>query len=54
MNILLIAPATGPWRHIGRRKSFNGKTFRFSHKRNIARGMIAAPNSFALLMKAKP
>jgi len=30
MNILLIAPATGPWRHIGRRKSFNGKTFRFS------------------------
>jgi len=30
MNILLIAPATGHWRRIGRRRTFNGKTFRFS------------------------
>ena len=30
MRILLIAPAAGEWRLIGRRKTFNGKTFRFS------------------------
>lgn len=30
MKILLIAPATGKWRHVGRRRVFNGKTFRFS------------------------
>jgi len=30
MNILLIAPASGYWHHVGRRKYFNGKTFRFS------------------------
>ncbi len=30
MNILLIAPAAGNWRQIGRRRLFNGKTFRFS------------------------
>ena len=30
MNILLIAPASGPWREIGKQKLFNGKTFRFS------------------------
>ena len=30
MNILLIAPATGKWKSIGRHKLFNGKTFRFS------------------------
>ena len=30
MNILLIAPASGPWRGISRQRTFNGKTFRFS------------------------
>jgi radical SAM superfamily enzyme YgiQ (UPF0313 family) len=30
MRILLIAPASGPWRGLGRKKFFNGKTFRFS------------------------
>ncbi len=30
MKILLIAPASGKWRHVGRRRWFNGKTFRFS------------------------
>ncbi|HNV22024.1 MAG TPA: radical SAM protein [Candidatus Hydrogenedentes bacterium] len=30
MKILLIAPASGYWRRIGRRRFFNGKTFRFS------------------------
>ncbi|MBI5095425.1 MAG: B12-binding domain-containing radical SAM protein [Candidatus Hydrogenedentes bacterium] len=30
MNILLIAPAEGKWKRIGQRKTFNGKTFRFS------------------------
>jgi radical SAM superfamily enzyme YgiQ (UPF0313 family) len=30
MNILLIAPASERWRHVGKRKYFNGKTFRFS------------------------
>ncbi len=30
MKILLIAPASGGWRHVGRRGYFNGKTFRFS------------------------
>ena len=30
MKILLIAPASGKWRHIGRQQLFNGKTFRFS------------------------
>ncbi len=30
MNILLIAPASGSWRHAGQRKYFSGKTFRFS------------------------
>ncbi len=30
MRVLLIAPASGPWRHVGRSGLFNGKTFRFS------------------------
>jgi radical SAM superfamily enzyme YgiQ (UPF0313 family) len=30
INILLIAPARGNWRHVGRHRLFNGKTFRFS------------------------
>jgi radical SAM superfamily enzyme YgiQ (UPF0313 family) len=30
MRILLIAPASGPWKGIGRGRLFNGKTFRFS------------------------
>ncbi len=30
MNILLIAPASGPWRGVGRRRLFGGRTFRFS------------------------
>jgi len=30
MNILLIAPAAGRWRRIGRKRFFNGRTFRFS------------------------
>ncbi len=30
MKILLIAPSSGPWRLVGRRRFFNGRTFRFS------------------------
>lgn len=30
MKILLIAPASGKWRQVGRRRLFNGRTFRFS------------------------
>ena len=30
MRILLIAPASGHWRGLGRKRLFNGKTFRFS------------------------
>lgn len=30
MHILLVAPASGTWRGIARKKIFNGKTFRFS------------------------
>lgn len=30
MKILLIAPASGNWRQVGRHRLFNGKTFRFS------------------------
>jgi len=30
MKILLIAPASGYWKKVGRRKLFSGKTFRFS------------------------
>jgi radical SAM superfamily enzyme YgiQ (UPF0313 family) len=30
MKILLISPASGPWRGISERRLFNGKTFRFS------------------------
>lgn len=30
MKILLIAPASGPWRNVGRARWFNGRTFRFS------------------------
>jgi len=30
MDVLLIAPASGPWHHVGRTRWFNGKTFRFS------------------------
>lgn len=30
MNILLIAPASGKWRAIGRGRFFNGRTFRFT------------------------
>ena len=30
MRILLIAPASGKWRHVGRHRFLNGRTFRFS------------------------
>ncbi len=30
MNILLIAPSSGTWRGLGKKRLFNGKTFRFS------------------------
>lgn len=30
MRILLVAPASGRWRGLGRKRLFNGKTFRFS------------------------
>ena len=30
MRILLIAPASGHWRGLGRKRLFNGRTFRFS------------------------
>lgn len=30
MRILLIAPASGSWRQVGKKRVFNGKTFRFS------------------------
>ncbi len=30
MKILLIAPASGNWRHVGRHRLLNGRTFRFS------------------------
>ncbi|MCX7426488.1 MAG: radical SAM protein [Planctomycetia bacterium] len=30
MKILLIAPASGMWRHVGRHRFLNGRTFRFS------------------------
>lgn len=30
MKILLISPASGKWQRIGRRRLFNGRTFRFS------------------------
>lgn len=30
MRILFVAPASGQWRGLGRRRLFNGKTFRFS------------------------
>jgi hypothetical protein len=30
MKVLLIAPASGNWRHVGRPGLFNGRTFRFS------------------------
>jgi radical SAM superfamily enzyme YgiQ (UPF0313 family) len=30
MNILLVAPASAGWRHIGRNRVFSGRTFRFS------------------------
>ncbi len=30
MNVLLIAPASGRWHHVGRARWFNGRTFRFS------------------------
>ena len=30
MKIMLIAPASGNWHRVGRRRIFNGKTFRFS------------------------
>lgn len=30
MNVLLIAPASGGWRQVGRKTLFNGRTFRFS------------------------
>ncbi len=30
MKILLISPASGKWRQIGKRRLFNGRTFRFS------------------------
>jgi hypothetical protein len=30
MKIMLIAPASGKWHRVGRKRIFNGKTFRFS------------------------
>jgi radical SAM superfamily enzyme YgiQ (UPF0313 family) len=44
MNILLIAPASGYWHHVGRRKYFNGKTFRFSMLSLLSVGAESPPN----------
>ena len=30
MKVLLIAPASGKWQHVGRSRVFGGKAFRFS------------------------
>lgn len=30
MNLLLIAPSSGKWRHVGKNRIVNGRTFRFS------------------------
>jgi len=44
MNILLIAPASGYWHHVGHRKYFNGKTFRFSMLSLLAVAAESPPN----------
>jgi radical SAM superfamily enzyme YgiQ (UPF0313 family) len=44
MNILLIAPASGYWHHVGRRKYFSGKTFRFSMLSLLAVAAESPPN----------
>lgn len=44
MNILLVAPASGSWRSIGKKKVFNGKTFRFSMLSLLAVAAESPPN----------
>ncbi len=44
MNILLIAPASGRWHQVGKRKYFNGKTFRFSMLSLLSVAAESPPN----------
>jgi len=45
MKILLISPASGHWRQIGRRKLFNGKTFRFSMLSLLTVAKLSPPDA---------
>lgn len=45
MKLLLISPATGSWRQIGRRKLFNGKTFRFSMLSLLTVARLSPPDT---------
>ena len=44
MDILLIAPASGYWHHVGHKQFFNGKTFRFSMLSLLAVAAASPPN----------
>jgi len=45
MKLLLISPATGNWRQIGRRKFFNGRTFRFSMLSLLTVARLSPPDT---------
>ena len=45
MKILLVSPATGVWRKVGRRKIFNGKTFRFSMLSLLTVAKLSPPDA---------
>ncbi len=43
MRILLIAPASGTWRGLGKKRFFNGRTFRFSMLSLLSVGALTPP-----------
>lgn len=45
MKILLIAPASGQWRQVGRRRWFNGRTFRFSMLSLLSVAAVCPPEA---------
>lgn len=50
MNILLIAPANGRRRHVGKSKYSNGKTFRFSMLSLLVVAAESPPNVNLLII----
>lgn len=50
MKILLISPASGHWKKVGRQKLFSGKTFRFSMLSLLTVAKLSPPNAEVILV----